>query len=377
MHVVLTGAYGMGNLGDEAIAAMAIRHLLDVVPNPRITLLVWDDTRRWSDAHRGVDVRALPGLYRHALVRPRLWSGLARAVAAIAGCDVLVWGGGRLVRDRSVWLREYLWSVRLAAFLHKRIVVLAVGADPITDPSRRRALRVLRDADAISVRDFASKENLVQAIDGIPPVDVVSDGVFAWPVADRVPPPVPTLGITLRNLTATGDADVAMPRWLVTLSDVLRSMQRDRPFRIVCLPTATKELALSRAFCLLDRDRELVDARTPGDYLQHLSRCTAFVGMRLHACILASRVRGLPVRCFAPAPKTMDAFRECGAEASAFTVQDVSTDAFRASLIRALAGDVADEPAFTCGAGKMHPRDWLRSELVKVAATPRARRSPW
>jgi len=38
---------------------------------------------------------------------------------------------------------------------------------------------------------------------------------------------------------------------------------------------------------------------------------------------------------------------------------------------------VADEPAFTCGAGKMHPRDWLRSELVKVAATPRARRSPW
>jgi len=364
MHVVLTGAYGMGNLGDEAIAEMAIRHVLDVVPNPRITLLVWDDTRRWRHAHRGV-VRALPGLYRHALVRPRLWSGLTRAVAAIAGCDVLVWGGGRLVRDRAVWLREYLWSVRLAAFLRKRIVVLAVGADSITDPSRRRALRVLRDADAISVRDFTSRENLVQAIDGIPPVDVVSDGVFAWPVADRVPPTVPTLGITLRNLTATGDADVAMPRWLVTLSDMLSSMHRDRPFRIVCLPTATKELALSRAFCLLDRDRELVDARTPGDFLQHLSRCTAFVGMRLHACILASRVRGLPVRCFAPAPKTMDAFRECGAEASAFTVQDVSTDAFRASLIRALAGEVADEPPFTCGAGKMHPRDWLRSHLAR------------
>jgi len=363
MHVVLTGAYGMGNLGDEAIAEMAIRHLLDVVPNPRITLLVWD-TRRWRHAHRSADIRALPGLYRHALVRPPLWSGLARAAAAIAGCDVLVWGGGRLVRDRAVWLREYLWSVRLAAFLRKRIVVLAVGVDRITDQSRRRALQVLRDAYAISVRDFTSKENLVQAIDGIPPVDVVSDGVFDWPIADRVPPPVSTLGITLRNLTATGDADVALPCWLVTLSDVLKSMQRDRAFRIVCLPTAMKEAALSRAFCSLDRDRELVDARTPGDYLEQLSRCTAFVGMRLHACILASRVRGLPVRCLAPAPKTMDAFRECGAGASVFTTEELSTDAFRASVLRALAGDSPQEPAFRCGAGKTHPRDWLRMHLV-------------
>jgi len=362
MHVVLTAAYGMGNVGDEAIAEMAIRHLRDVVPEARITVLVWD-MNQWRRAHGCAEVRALPGLFQHVLTRPTMWLGMARAVAAIGGCDALVMGGGGLVRDRPGWLREYLRSVRLAAFFRKRIVVLSVGADRITNRHLRPALRVFQDVHALSVRDASSRENLVEAIDGVPHVDIVSDGVFDWPTVSREPPPVPVLGINLCDIQSAEGMGAEEPRWLDILSDVLKGLDEGRSLRIVSLPTAVKDVALSRRFCSLGAGREHIEAATPGDYTRQLSRCTAFIGMRLHACILASRVQGLPMRCIAYAPKTMDAFRDCGAGESVFTSEDLATDAFRASVLSALTGDSAHEPAFHCGAGKTHPRDWLRTHL--------------
>ena len=52
MHVVLTGAYGMGNLGDEAIAEMAIRHLLDGQARGKLVISVSSRTAPSPDPGR-------------------------------------------------------------------------------------------------------------------------------------------------------------------------------------------------------------------------------------------------------------------------------------------------------------------------------------
>ncbi len=361
MKIVLSAAYGMGNIGDEAIADMAVAHLREVAPGARITVLVSDHVV-WREAHPSSDVRALPGFFSRSFARPSAWPGLARSFFAVAACDAFVWGGGGLVRNRTVWLRQYLRGTRLASFFRKPVIVLAVGVEAIADADVKRLLRALRSADAVSVRDDNSKRNLVDAVPGLR-VDVVSDGVFHWPAVRHNPPARPVLGVNLCNVEGSGGMDDAIRGWLDDLSSVLLAAGEGKDFDVVSLPTNKKDEKFSTYFCSLSPGRTHAVAATPAAYVGRLAGCTAFVGMRLHSCILASRVEGLPTLCFAYAAKTMDMFRACGAGASAFPLDAVRSAAFRDALDTALSGAVV--PALRPGESAVHPCEWLRARLSR------------
>lgn len=360
MKIVLSAAYGMGNIGDEAIADMAVLHLREAAPGARVTVLVHDPAI-WKEAHPSSDVRALPGFFSRSFARPGAWPGLVRAFLAVAACDAFVWGGGGLVRNRTVWLRQYLRGARLASFFRKPVFVLAVGVEPIADAGVKRLLRFLRSADAVSVRDEDSKRNLVDAVPGLR-VDVVSDGVFHWPSVRRDPPARPVLGVNLCNAEGSGGMDDGIRRWLDALSETLLAAGEGTTFDVLSLPTNKKDEKFSTYFCSLSPGRVHAVAATPAAYAGRLAGCTAFVGMRLHSCILASRVEGLPTLCFAYAGKTMDMFRACGAGASAFPLEAVRSEAFRAALGAALSG--AALPPLRPGETAVHPREWLRGRLA-------------
>jgi hypothetical protein len=221
---------------------------------------------------------------------------------------------------------------------------------------------------ALSVRDASSRENLVEAIDGVPHVDIVSDGVFDWPTVSRVPPAAPVLGINLCDIQSAEGMGPEEPRWLDILSDVLKGLDEGRSLRIVSLPTTVKDVVLSRRFCSLGAGREHIEVATPGDYTRQLS---SLLGLhRYAAACVHSGPRGCRVcRCGAsPMRRRRWTHSATAAPASLSSRRRIwRTDAFsRVGDQRAYWRLGARTRASIAAPARRTPRDWLRTHLGNV-----------
>lgn len=139
MRVLLSGYYGFGNLGDEAILAGLAGALKQRGHEPVVLSSDPDATT----ATHGVEAR-------------HRTSGLLGALASV---DAVVSGGGGLLQDKtsSRSLSYYLWVIRLARWLGKRTAVYGQSLGPLTTGGRARLARDLRGVP-LFLRDRPSLE---------------------------------------------------------------------------------------------------------------------------------------------------------------------------------------------------------------------------
>jgi polysaccharide pyruvyl transferase CsaB len=138
VKVLLSGYYGFGNLGDEALLAGLIQELK--VRGHRVTVL-----SRRPELTR--ELHGVPARHRTRDVLP-----------ALLRCDALISGGGGLLQDRTSRrsLRYYLGVIRLAKILGKRVIVYGQSVGPLTDAGKRSVAAALRNVP-IAVRDEGSR----------------------------------------------------------------------------------------------------------------------------------------------------------------------------------------------------------------------------
>lgn len=146
--VVICGAYGKGNCGDNAILNAIVEQLHNIDPDLPITALSRDTRETRQCAH-------INAVYTfHMLKIGRL---MRRSKLYISG-------GGTLMQDATSTrsLLYYLYSIRQAAKNGCRVMLYGCGIGPISRPrNRERARKVLnRYADIISVRDIYSQDTL-------------------------------------------------------------------------------------------------------------------------------------------------------------------------------------------------------------------------
>lgn len=137
-RVGITGSYGGLNLGDEAILKSIIAQLRASLP---VEILVFsrnaEDTLRRHDVEQAVPVRDMTR---------------EEAKAAVAGLDVLVFGGGGILYDHEAEI--YLREVILAQELGVPVMVYAVSAGPLqTRTARERVATAITQAAVVTVRD--------------------------------------------------------------------------------------------------------------------------------------------------------------------------------------------------------------------------------
>ncbi len=143
--LLLIGAYGQSNLGDELLLETCLRHL------PRHACTVASAHPAETESMHGV--RAVPSRFSIALLR------------AFLSAKTVVVGGGdqfKLLKKsmhhsaHSLLLRE-LWIVAAAKLLRKKVYFVGVGIGTI-DTRLARALTstILRMADAVTLRDRMS-----------------------------------------------------------------------------------------------------------------------------------------------------------------------------------------------------------------------------
>ena len=137
-RIGISGSYGGLNLGDEAILESIVARIRETVP-AEVTVFTRDveDTLARHDVERAVEVRALTR---------------DEARREVEGLDLFVLGGGGILYDRDV--EAYLREVSLAHETGVPVMVYAVSAGPLEEPSSRDLVREhLERAAVVTVRD--------------------------------------------------------------------------------------------------------------------------------------------------------------------------------------------------------------------------------
>ncbi|HYZ72906.1 MAG TPA: polysaccharide pyruvyl transferase family protein, partial [Chthoniobacterales bacterium] len=197
-RIFITGYYGFGNTGDEAILVAMIAHLRAICPNLDIVVTSADPAQTRM-AH---NVDAI------------LWSDALAMLDAVSSADLILVGGGGIFHDYwgfnpNAVLTDNHWGISfytspaiMAALFHKPLMLYGVGIGPLLSEHGRRFTRVACDvAQLVTVRDAAS-EALLREI-GVPPekVRLAADPVFAFPMpaSEETDTPAKVVGVALRH----------------------------------------------------------------------------------------------------------------------------------------------------------------------------------
>ena len=306
--VVICGAYGRGNAGDDAILEAILQEMRGIDPDMPVTVLS-KDPRATRLAYRvqAVSRMNVPA-WRGAMKRARLYIN----------------GGGSLIQDvtsrRSLWF--YLHNIAAAKNAGCRVQMYGCGIGPVTRESHRKlAARVLNEkVDAITLREPDSLAELKAMGVDKPEILLTADPALTLRRADDdetdsvllragIPPHGRYICFALRQwkgfeAKAALFADAAEYAYeTYGLTPVFAAVEKHLD------PVAARQAAAS----LTIPHYFLDDAGGAGTIIGALSRMELVVSMRLHALIFAAG-QGIPLAGVVYDPKVSAFLRYIGQE---------------------------------------------------------------
>lgn len=296
MRLVVSGYYGFGNAGDEAVLAAMIGALRERLSAARITVLSADpqQTRRVHNVHS--IRRTGPGVLR-----------------ALAGADLLLSGGGSLIQDQTSARSAlyYLGVLALGEALARRTMIFAQGIGPLRRGWVRALARtVLNRVHLITVRDEDSLR-VLRELGVRRTAHLVADPVFALEPApeDHVRDLMgargrgPRWGLALRPWA--GDA------YVPAVVDAMQGVRADLGGTVLAFAFhPERDLPVARR--LADAlGAQVVADLPPREMMAAVRTVDVLVGVRLHALICAVAAGVAPIG-LSYDPKVDGLFRRIG-----------------------------------------------------------------
>lgn len=325
-QVVVSGYYGCGNAGDEAVLA-GIKTAFARQAGDTVQLQVLSQNPQATTR-----LHNLPAVDRMNLTSVR---------ATLRASDLLLSGGGSLLQDTTSVrsLLYYLWIARMALHLGKPVMFYAQGMGPFHRSISRVLVRLVANrAAAITVRDEPSRQLLLAIGVTNPNLEVTADPAFALdpaPVAavdalcqtENIPRDRPLVGVALRPWGNT----VVTP--LIDYAPLLSALERQTRAHVVLLPMHSGEdvtfaQKVARETSMPERFPVVTSVYPPEVILGLIGRMEAVVAMRLHALIFAARM-AVPPFALAYDPKVTHLMNGLGLAKSleswrGFSPEDVS-----------------------------------------------------
>lgn len=281
MKLVISGYYGFGNAGDEAMLAAILEAILGVFPRADITVISGspEETKR----KHGVN----------AISRLAFW----KIFKTLQNCDLLISGGGSLLQDvtsdRSLYY--YLTLIKVAKMLNKPVMLYAQGIGPLQKESARKAVAsVLNKVDLITVRDETSRKEL-EDIGVKVPVTVTADAVLSMhpvdkTIAERLLQPyklkgtTPKIGVCVRSWKNNIEYQGILAK---ALDELVQELEASIVFIPMQYPADFEE-SLKIANLMQENAVVLDQSFTTTELLSLSGTMDIMVGIRLHALIFAS-----------------------------------------------------------------------------------------
>ena len=334
--VVICGAYGRGNAGDDAILEAILQEMRAIDPDMPITVLTKDPkatrlTYRVRTAGR-MDVLTWKKAMRHA--------------------GLYINGGGSLIQDvtsrRSLWF--YLHNIQAAHKAGCKVQMYGCGIGPVLrEQHRKLAASVLNaNVDVITLREPDSLKELQSMGVTKPEILLTADPALTLPAASEdeidsvllragIPPHGKYLCFALRNWKGFEDkaplfAQAAKYAYeTYGLTPVFAAVEKH--LDPVAGRLAAAGLDIPHYF--------LDDAGSAGTIIGALSRMQAVVSMRLHALIFAAG-QGIPLAGVVYDPKVSAFLRYIGQE-NFLDLDALTADALKAMIDRMVSSPISPE----------------------------------
>ena len=282
-RVVMSGYYGFGNAGDDAILESIQQAIRAASDDVSVTVLSNDP----EQTYRQYGLEAIP---RFRILR--VFNALRRG-------DVLLSGGGSLLQDTTSTrsLVYYLSVIRCARWLGKPVMLYANGIGPVRKPvNRRRVRKVVERAALVTLRDHASARELEEM--GVTrPVQVTADPVFHLEPAPAersrellkaagLEAGTPFVAVSVRDWQDIGDFYIQLAR----LCGHLRRTHGMEVLFLLMQPDRDRA-ATAQVRALMEEPSHVLDAPcTPRELMGVLGQARLCLAMRLHTLIFAARM---------------------------------------------------------------------------------------
>lgn len=288
-RVVLCGAYGRGNVGDDAIMESIMTDIRLLDPDIPITVISRNPQATRLECRIDTVHTFNPFKQFFRLLRARLYIN----------------GGGTLIADNTSTrsIRYYLYSITAAKLMGAKVMLYGCGIGPITNPSNRRAAgRTLnRRADVITLRDENSAAELSDMGVVRPEISITADPTLTLsPVSasridavlneEGIPPRGSYIAVSLRGWHGFSEKAGEIAAAVNELSrkkgltPLLIPMGYPYDIRVIDEFTAK----LDCPFFVLRRKHSVREV------MGVISRAELTLGMRLHSLIFSAAV-GVPI----------------------------------------------------------------------------------
>ena len=304
--VVICGAYGRGNAGDDAILEAILQEMRAIDPDMPMTVL-------------SKDPKSTRLTYR---VRAIHRSNLPAWLMAMHQAKLYINGGGSLIQDvtsrRSLWF--YLHNISAAKRAGCKVQMYGCGIGPVTrDSHRRLAAKILnRYVDVITLREPDSLAELRAMGVTEPEILLTADPALTLSKApeDEIDSVLLRAGIPPHGKYIC----FALRRW--------KGFEEKAPLFGAAAEYAYRTYGLTPVFVAVEKHLDpgagqlaargltiphyfLNDAGGAGTIIGVLSRMQAVVSMRLHALIFAAG-QGIPLAGIVYDPKVSSFLRYIG-----------------------------------------------------------------
>lgn len=303
-RLIISGWYGFGNLGDEAILYSIAKSLKQHFPNAEITALSFDPTytRKYQQIN---SVQQLPSGCRSWL-KAILNGELFQTIRAFVTCDILILGGGGFLSDWQpeapwVWLRQALF----AKVMGVKVMLYGIGAGPFNRKWGSWVTRTLITycVDAVNVRDDKSKQWLVSTGLCADKIMVTADPAVNYPLKQ-----VKALKVTSPNVIGICIAPIfhseqfwpgkryKYQRYVDSMNRVVAGLiENGFMVRFISMQESTDYPFAQEILKGIPSQVEILkSAEALDDAVAQLAEVDILITMRFHAAILGA-LQGIPV----------------------------------------------------------------------------------
>jgi polysaccharide pyruvyl transferase CsaB len=291
VRVLLSGYYGFGNLGDEALLQVIVERMRRRFPSAQLEVLSATPVATATE--------------HHVAAEPR-WDW--RAIrSAIARSDVVLSGGGGLLQNATSLrsLIYYAEILREAIRARRKTMLFAQSVGPLDFWGRMIVRKFCRGLDRATVRDQRSCRLLKELVPETP-VEQTADPVFLYESPER------DADLSSEGLGAESGAyavlsvrkSASFRESAAILARVVDRLAQRHDVRAAFLPLggAGDAAASTDVIRICKSSPMLLPECTLARAASILSGARVVVGMRLHALILAARY-AVPFLALAYDPK--------------------------------------------------------------------------
>ncbi len=286
---MISGYYGFGNIGDEAILTSIVDSLRSANPNIIFVVLSSDP----SFTSRQLNVKSINRL------------NLAMIIKELITTDLFISGGGGLMQDVTglASVSYYSGLIKLAQMLNVNTMIYAQGLGPLNKPFNINIVKkVFAKVDAIAVRDYFSQDDLLKMGLNKNKIQVTADPALLLESVDKksinnilmaegIDPSIPIIGIAIRPWNSWYE------RQLKSFTSVVYQLAKKYNLQILLIPfQQSSDLWISREaeVCFKARPESDVQinvlqrACTPKEMMGLIGAMHIVIGMRLHSLIMAA-----------------------------------------------------------------------------------------